>query len=1284
MNEPINSSTFDSNRKSYAFARRFLISATLLAGVALCALLPVSAQGQGAARAAASRYSNEEAVAQGSVAATKAPAVNAVPAKATPISTAPASRVAPEVSAIEPMTAASSTLRPAHLGEWVTVMVEMSDQPAALVYAEAMKAATAQTGGNLSKMSPAARAAATASAVSQAKIQVSKIESAHQAILPKLNAMSPIGKVIFRTKSAYNGISLHVKPSQIAEIAALPGVKGVHIQIPKFHTAATDIDFLKTRTAWTKVTGSSGFGAHGEGIKVADIDTGLDYIHTDFGGPGTPAAYASVSDTSPVPNPYFPTLKIPGGYDFAGDAYDANQAPGTGHDPVPDPNPLDAAGHGTGTASLIGGLGVNSDGSSYSGTYDNATNIASMRISPGQAPRCFLYPVRVFGAAGSTNLVVQGIDWAIDPNGDGNISDHMDVINMSLGANTGAADDPDAIAATNASLAGVIVCSAAGNAGDSYYIVSSPSVAPFTLSVAATFNDQNGFIFDSNVTANSPGAIAGQKYLSIYGSPSPKVPAGGLTQDIVYANPPTGSNDGLNPVPALTNAAAIAGKICMIDRGGISFIAKVQLAQAAGAVGCIVVQSAAGSGTPLPIVMALDNTTNIPALMIGLNDGNTIKANLDLSAGGTRSGVNVTLNNDNGFSSIPGSAADTIPSYSSRGPRLGDSALKPEISAPAEVVGVANVGTGMGVTSFNGTSSATPHVAGMMAILKQLHPTWSVLELMALATNTANHDLFVGPTTGTGPQYGTGRIASGRIDIGAASTANVVAYSQTDPGFVNLSFGILEVPVDSSSSATKSITLSNKGATDVTYNVTYQDVTPVTGATFTVGSGSPVTVTAGNTATVPVMFSATGNQLKHVREASVVASLPSARAWLTEKTGYAVFTPTPAGGPEPTIRVALYASPKPVSSMHATPLAIVPGAATGSFTLNLSGSPINTGASFNANPQDIISLAKPFELQFQSLRVGLNNPPTDPNIIKYIGVTSDYPLRGASTQNTVLTFAVEGFGNASTPDFASSDKEIYIDVDGDGNFDYAMFLSSSTNTAVNASSNAYFPVVVNLATGSSFTQARTNLLTPSGSSTSRDTNLYNNSVVLFPVVAGNLGMGGAGQPTKFFYEVFTFDRNGNQVDDSGLLVYDMANPGLNVQGVLLDPTPGYYPDLPTTTVPVTYNGTNFQNNGSLGLLMVHMHNGTGARTDVVNFAQSSITSFSPASGPVGTQVTIHGSNFGPGTSVTFFNNKPAANVVVISSSTILANVPAGAATGSIKVSNAAGTSTSRTKFTVTP
>ena len=1265
MNEPSHSSTFDSTRQCYAFARRFLISATCVAAVAVSALLPASVQGQ--ARGAVSRIQDERTVTMPAVrgAATKSPVV----VKAQP--TAAASTVVSEAQVPTAATPASNLpeLTPANFRDVVSVMVELADQPASLVYAESMKVAVNQAGGSFARMSKAAQTSATNVAVGQAKVQVSKLEAAHQAILPKVSSMAEGGQIIFRTKTAYNGMSLYVRRGQIAELAKLPGVKAVHLQTPKFQTAATDIDFLGARSAWTKTTINAPFGVHGENIKIAIIDSGLDYIHTNFGGPGTAAAYATVSDTGPVPNAYFPSFKVPGGYDFCGNAYTGSNTP------IPDTNPLDSTnGHGTACASLIGGLGVASNGSTFVGVYDNATDIASLRISPGFAPKAFLYPLRVFGTSGSTNLVVQAIDWAIDPNGDGNIADHMDVISMSLGANSGYPDDPDDIAATNAAAAGIIVCSAAGNAGDSYYIVSSPSVASGTLSVAATFNNTGGFFFNSSVTPTAPAALVGQKYNSIYGVPNAPV-SSPLTNDIVYALPADGSSGGV-PVAALTNAAAMVGKICMIDRGVISFASKVRLAQDAGAIACLVVQSAGGSGTPNPITMSLSGppTSTIPAVMIGLNEGAAIKAQLDPV---TRTGVTVTINNDNGFVNLASSAADTMPSYSARGPRLGDSAVKPDLSAPAEVVGIAVSLSGTQVAGFNGTSSATPHVAGMMALLRQLHPTWSVEELMALAMNTATHDLFTG-SGGTGSQYGVGRVGAGRIDITNATKANVVAYNQTDRGLVSMSFGIVEVPVDSSSTLSKTIAVTNKGAADVTYNVTYVDATPVAGATFTVGSGSPVTVTAGSTVSVPVTFTATGNLLKHVREASVALSLPSSRQWLTDKTGYAVLTPT--AGPEPTIRVALYASPKPISAMHTSPTAIVPGAATGSFTLSLTGAPVNTGAVFNTANQDIVSLVKPFELQYVSAQAGSSNPPANKDIFKYVGITSDYLERGASPQNTVLTFLLEGFANASTPSFNGSDKEIFISVDGGATFGFAIFLSSQANGS--AGSNVYVPVIVDQRpppnTGTFF-RFRTNGLSPA----TRDTNSYNNSIVTIPVLATDIALAGAGLPTQLLYEVVSFDRQTqNIVDDTGLLIYDLARPGLDAQGGNLDPF--FYNDLPTTTIPVTYNGANYQANGSLGLVLAHMHNATGARTDVVTFASPTITSFSPASGKVGSQVVITGTNFGPGTTVTFFNNKPATGVVVISSTTILANVPVGAITGNIRVSNAAGASASRTKFVVTP
>ena len=132
--------------------------------------------------------------------------------------------------------------------------------------------------------------------------------------------------------------------------------------------------------------------------------------------------------------------------------------------PHPDPNPLDCNGHGSHVAGTAAGSGVLANGTTYTGPY-NATTISgnSWTIGPGVAPKADLYGLRVFGCEGSTDVVVDAIEWAVDHD--------MDVINMSLGSPFGTADDPSAVASTNAAKAGVIVVTSAGNSGPNQYII---------------------------------------------------------------------------------------------------------------------------------------------------------------------------------------------------------------------------------------------------------------------------------------------------------------------------------------------------------------------------------------------------------------------------------------------------------------------------------------------------------------------------------------------------------------------------------------------------------------------------------------------------------------------------------------------------------------------------------------------------------------------------------------------------------------------------------------------
>jgi hypothetical protein len=1120
----------------------------------------------------------------------------------------------------------SGTDTPPSMKNGVAVMVEMSEAPAAAVYAKAFKAARAQADaertfalahptapGSQAILQSSKKVEIGSAAKSEVKSHVQKLKQAQESILPSLKGAQIGGQVLYSVQRAYNGIAVLVSPKKISEISKLPGVKAVHILRPQYPSATfSDIDFLRARDAspngglWT--TG----GVLGENIKIADIDSGLDYVHRNFGGDGD---YTGVPDTNA--NGKFPSAKAPGGFDFVGDSYNATQGSATFQPiPHPDSNPFDgdpsgsSAGHGTATASLIAGFGQNDDGTTYTGPYD-ATNpiMSGLKIPPGFAPRALLYPLRVFGNSGGSNLVTAAIEWAMDPDGDPETDDQMDVINMSLGSDEGYPDDPSAVAAAQAASIGIQVCSAAGNPGDSYYSHSSPAIAAGTLSVAATFNNQSGLIFDSNVTANAPSSIAGQVYRSLYGSPSPKVPAAGLPGDVVYAVPNNAATDGANGgTTPLTNAGQIPGKICLIDRGTSSFIDKCRKAQAAGAK-AVIVNNFNNPGQP-PIVMGLDATITIPCVMISKTDRDTIVAasgGFNATTGVPTNTVNVTINNDNAVVPSGVAATDTVPTYSARGPGLPDSGVKPDLSAPAEVTAVATNRSGNQVRNFNGTSSATPHVAGMMALLRQFHPTWSVQELNALACNTATHDLFT--TTARTTQYGVGRIGAGRIDLTNAANASVVAFNGSDldeddnPNLLGVSFGVVETAAGGTSELTKDILVRNKGATPVTYNLTIQNNPALAGANFSFTGPTSITVNPGATATVPVKFTATGSALKHAREASVgqtqgtvFGTLP--RHWLTEAAGYAVLTPT--AGSSVVLRVSLYAAPKPVAAMHttATPFVVQPGTSA-TVQLPLAGTPVNTGGAF---PIDIISLVKPFELQYQGVAPSAGAGVDPANVLRYVGVMSDFAAVGNKPADTTITFALEGFGNAAVPEFNSSDKEIFIDTNKDNNFDFAIFLSSLANATTTSHTNVYFPFLVNLKTGTAEPFNPTNVYFPAAIPPARDTNSFNNSAVLVPLPLAALlpaTSGGQGAPTQLRYVVVTFDRNGEQVDQTPLISYDVAKPGFGLAGGHVEPF--LYNDLPGTNIPVQYNVQNFKSNGSLGVWLVHMHNGDGLRSDVVPF-----------------------------------------------------------------------------------
>jgi hypothetical protein len=127
---------------------------------------------------------------------------------------------------------------------------------------------------------------------------------------------------------------------------------------------------------------------------------------------------------------------------------------------------------------------LNGDGTSFAGPYTGSLNTAAMGIGPGVAPEAGIYALRVFGCAGSTALTVAAINWATDPNRDGDPSDHVDVINMSLGSSYGTPDDPSAAASNIAAGLGVLVAKH-GPRGASVYLAGGEVIqaAPFPVEI---------------------------------------------------------------------------------------------------------------------------------------------------------------------------------------------------------------------------------------------------------------------------------------------------------------------------------------------------------------------------------------------------------------------------------------------------------------------------------------------------------------------------------------------------------------------------------------------------------------------------------------------------------------------------------------------------------------------------------------------------------------------------------------------------------------------------------
>jgi subtilisin family serine protease len=526
---------------------------------------------------------------------------------------------------------------------------------------------------------------------------------------------------------AVNGFSAALTAAEAERLAAQKGVLLVQRdELHQLHTSDSP-EFLgldDRRGAWDS-------GLTGAGVVIGVIDTGIWPEHPSFAprsdlGP----APITIEDRDVDPNPAVERFSL--GCDFGNTTHNENDADFPCNNKLIGARDMrfvykqvigtetyasarDYEGHGSHTASTAAG-NPHVDAAIFGREFGEVSGIA---------PDAHIV---AYSACGNLGCFGGDLALAIDTA----VEDGVDVINYSIGGATPGLTGTDDIAFLFAANAGVFVATSAGNAGPGTSTVGSPASVPWVTTVGASLQKKT-YIAEARTSESEHGSRWSRWFKRDQGVYEGASITPGTAGQLPFVDAANHGNELCDPAVDFTGD--LTGTVVLCLRGGPARVEKSRAVFEAGGLGMVLYN--------LDDVQDLLTDNHVVASVnVSFSDGIAMKQYIaDSGAGAT---VEITDGEEKR------QRGNTMAAFSSRGPvgsPASDDIIKPDVTAPGVQILAGNSQTttlgaqGELFQSISGTSMSSPHVAGLLALLKQAHPDWSAAMAKSALMTTARQDV---------------------------------------------------------------------------------------------------------------------------------------------------------------------------------------------------------------------------------------------------------------------------------------------------------------------------------------------------------------------------------------------------------------------------------------------------------------------------------------------------------------------------------------------------------------